>query len=104
MAHVDWNIRGPQISTCNCAWGCPCQFNGLPTHGDCRAAVAMQIEKGHFGSVYRRSRGAEDHLQLRHAQSSQRLLKCSGARGAMLPQNARGPAASAWMETYFLAC
>src|ERR1041385_7713624 len=33
------------------AWGCPSQFNGLPTHGDCRAAVAMQIEKGHFGSV-----------------------------------------------------
>ena len=51
MAHVDWNIRGPQIATCNCAWGCPCQFNGLPTHGDCRAAVAMQIEKGHFGAV-----------------------------------------------------
>ena len=51
MAHVDWSIRGPQIATCNCAWGCPCQFNGLPTHGDCRAAVAMQIEKGHFGVV-----------------------------------------------------
>ena len=41
----------PEIATCNCAWGCPCQFNGLPTHGDCRAAVAMQIEKGHFGAV-----------------------------------------------------
>ncbi len=51
MAHVDWSIRGPQIATCNCAWGCPCQFNGLPTHGDCRAAVAMRIDKGHFGNA-----------------------------------------------------
>jgi hypothetical protein len=51
MAHVDWSIRGPQIATCNCAWGCPCQFNGLPTYGDCRAAVAMRIDKGHFGTV-----------------------------------------------------
>lgn len=51
MPHVDWNIRGPQIATCNCAWGCPCQFYGLPTNGDCRAAVAMRIEKGHFGDV-----------------------------------------------------
>ena len=30
---------------------CPCQFNGLPTHGDCRAAVAMRIDKGHFGNA-----------------------------------------------------
>jgi hypothetical protein len=51
MPHVDWSIRGPQIATCNCAWGCPCQFNGLPTNGDCRAAVAMRIDKGHFGDV-----------------------------------------------------
>jgi len=51
MAHVDWSITGPQIATCNCAWGCPCQFNGLPTYGDCRAAVAMRIDKGHFGTV-----------------------------------------------------
>ena len=51
MPHVDWSIRGPQIATCNCALGCPCQFNGLPTYGDCRAAVAMRIDKGHFGAV-----------------------------------------------------
>lgn len=51
MAYVDWSLRGPQIATCNCAWGCPCQFNGLPTYGDCRAAVAMRIDRGHFGEV-----------------------------------------------------
>ena len=48
MAYPDWKIRGPEVSTCNCNWGCPCQFNSLPTHGDCRAAVAMRIDEGHF--------------------------------------------------------
>lgn len=51
MSYVDWALRGPQIATCNCSWGCPCQFNGLPTHGDCRAAVAMRVDDGHFGDV-----------------------------------------------------
>jgi hypothetical protein len=51
MAHVDWSIQGPELSTCNCAWGCPCQFNALPTQGHCRAAVAMRIDEGHFGEV-----------------------------------------------------
>lgn len=48
---IDWRIRGAEISSCNCAWGCPCQFNALPTQGHCRAAVAMRIEEGHFGAV-----------------------------------------------------
>ena len=51
MAYVDWHIRGPEMATCNCAWGCPCQFMALPTNGDCRAAVAMRIDQGHFGGV-----------------------------------------------------
>jgi hypothetical protein len=51
MAYVDWRVRGPELGMCNCSWGCPCQFNGLPTYGDCRAAVGMRIEEGHFGDV-----------------------------------------------------
>jgi hypothetical protein len=51
MAHVDWSIKGPEISACNCEWGCPCQFNALPSHGNCRAAVGMRIDEGHFGDV-----------------------------------------------------
>lgn len=51
MAYVDWRIRGSEISNCNCDWGCPCQFNSLPTNGDCRAMTAMHIEEGHFGDV-----------------------------------------------------
>ena len=49
--YTDWMIRGLSVSTCNCDYGCPCQFNSLPTHGDCRAAVAMSIEEGHFDDV-----------------------------------------------------
>jgi hypothetical protein len=51
MTYPDWRIRGPEISTCNCSWGCPCQFNSLPTHGDCRAGVAMRIDEGFYGDV-----------------------------------------------------
>ncbi len=51
MAHVDWSIEGPEYANCNCAWGCPCQFNALPTHGHCRAVVAVAIDEGHHGSV-----------------------------------------------------
>ncbi len=51
MSMTEWMLRGPEISTCNCDYGCPCQFNALPTHGDCRAAVGMHIEKGNHGRV-----------------------------------------------------
>jgi hypothetical protein len=51
MANVDWMLKGPELTTCNCAWGCPCQFNSLPTNGNCRAAVGMRIDKGHFGKT-----------------------------------------------------
>ena len=51
MAHVDWSIEGPEYVNCNCAWGCPCQFNALPTDGTCRGVGAMRIERGHFGTT-----------------------------------------------------
>ncbi len=46
-----WSIRGTHFVNCNCDYGCPCQFNALPTHGDCRAVIAWQIEEGHYGEV-----------------------------------------------------
>jgi hypothetical protein len=51
MAFVEWEIKGIQVSHCNCNLGCPCQFNALPSHGDCRAYIFMEIEDGHFGKV-----------------------------------------------------
>jgi hypothetical protein len=51
MAKIDWLIKGPWLTTCNCAVGCPCQFNALPTQGNCRAAVGCEVDKGYFGNV-----------------------------------------------------
>lgn len=51
MSFVEWRMRGPEIANCNCDWGCPCQFNALPTRGDCRAMTAMRIDEGYFGEL-----------------------------------------------------
>lgn len=51
MSMTEWVLRGPEIATCNCNYGCPCQFNSLPTTGDCKATIAMQIIEGHYGNV-----------------------------------------------------
>jgi hypothetical protein len=51
MKFVEWSMQGVEFANCNCAYGCPCQFNALPTHGDCRAFTFIHIEKGRFGSV-----------------------------------------------------
>lgn len=46
-----WEIQADELVNCNCAYGCPCQFNALPTHGNCEAIAAYKIKKGHFGDV-----------------------------------------------------
>lgn len=46
-----WELEGRELINCNCAYGCPCQFNALPTHGFCEAIGAFAIERGHFGDV-----------------------------------------------------
>lgn len=51
MQYVDWRLQGPEVANCNCSWGCPCQFNSLPTNGHCRAMAAMRVDQGHFGDV-----------------------------------------------------
>ena len=49
MTDVKWTIRALEFSNCNCAYGCPCQFNALPTHGNCRAVVGFDIKQGVHG-------------------------------------------------------
>ena len=46
-----WRIRGLEWSNCNCAIGCPCQFNSPSTHGHCEALACGLVEEGHFGAV-----------------------------------------------------
>jgi hypothetical protein len=51
VAKVEWRIKGREFANCNCSYGCPCQFNAPPTHGNCRAAVGWQVDEGVFGKV-----------------------------------------------------
>lgn len=46
-----WEIDALELANCNCAFGCPCQFNSLPTDGNCEAAVGFIIGKGHHGGI-----------------------------------------------------
>jgi hypothetical protein len=51
LAKREWRLAGEEIGNCNCAWGCPCQFNALPTHGRCEGFSARQILEGYFGDT-----------------------------------------------------
>ena len=51
MTDTRWTIRGREFVHCNCAYGCPCQFNALPTHGNCQAIAAIDIEAGNHGNI-----------------------------------------------------
>lgn len=46
-----WTIRGLEYVNCNCALGCPCQFNAPTTHGHCEALAAGVIDEGHFNDT-----------------------------------------------------
>ena len=46
-----WEIQGRELINCNCAYGCPCQFNALPTKGFCEAMGGIAVDKGRYGSV-----------------------------------------------------
>ena len=48
---TDWEIHGKEFSNCNCSYGCPCQFNALPTHGNCQAIVFLKIDRGRHGKT-----------------------------------------------------
>ncbi len=49
---TSWRLAGDEVAGCNCAWGCPCQFNALPTHGRCEGMVGLQIREGFYGGVH----------------------------------------------------
>jgi len=46
-----WIMEAEYIQSCNCDWGCPCNFDALPTHGNCEALVAYRVKKGRFGET-----------------------------------------------------
>ena len=48
---ADWRIRAKYYEACNCAHGCPCNFNGFPTHGHCEGLIAFAVEEGERDGV-----------------------------------------------------
>ncbi len=46
-----WMLKGAEYTNCNCAWGCPCQFNSPTTYGHCEAVAATTIAEGHYGDT-----------------------------------------------------
>ena len=48
---VNWRLVGEEVTSCNCDWGCPCQFNARPTHGQCEAIISVNIHEGHYGDT-----------------------------------------------------
>ncbi|HSQ80611.1 MAG TPA: DUF1326 domain-containing protein [Casimicrobiaceae bacterium] len=51
---ANWRIEGQYMETCNCDYLCPCTPSHLaarPTEGDCKAALAMRIDKGEKDGV-----------------------------------------------------
>lgn len=46
-----WDIKADYVETCNCDYGCPCNFSGFPTYGFCRALVLYHIRTGSYGNV-----------------------------------------------------
>ncbi|MBF7731242.1 DUF1326 domain-containing protein [Pseudomonas sp. N040] len=51
MSMADWRLQGVEFVSCNCDWGCPCQFSALPSQGFCQAVVGMQVEHGHYNET-----------------------------------------------------
>ncbi len=51
MAYIDWMIKGPKIASCNCSYGCPCEFNARPTNDVCEGLEAHRIDEGYFGDL-----------------------------------------------------
>ena len=46
-----WRIKGHVIVSCNCDYGCPCNFNALPTTGECEGGWTWQVSEGSFGET-----------------------------------------------------
>jgi len=46
-----WAIKADYIETCNCDYGCSCNFSGFPSNGFCSALVGYHIRQGNYGKV-----------------------------------------------------
>jgi hypothetical protein len=50
-ATVGWELKGTVLIACNCDYGCPCNFNALPTQGYCEGQWTWHVGEGRYGDV-----------------------------------------------------
>jgi hypothetical protein len=48
---VAWSLKGTAIVACNCDYGCPCNFNALPTTGKCEGGWTWNVDRGTYDDV-----------------------------------------------------
>jgi hypothetical protein len=48
---VKWKYTADWVASCNCDWGCPCNFNQRPTQGFCTGVYAGRIKSGKCGET-----------------------------------------------------
>ena len=48
---MDWELKGTVVVACNCDYGCPCNFNALPTEGKCEGSWTWHVDHGAFGDT-----------------------------------------------------
>lgn len=46
-----WTLRALYLDSCNCDWGCPCQFGARPTHGNCEGLSVIHVVKGDYRGI-----------------------------------------------------
>jgi hypothetical protein len=46
-----WRLTGRVLISCNCDWGCPCNFNARPTSGKCEGGWTWHVDQGSAGGV-----------------------------------------------------
>jgi hypothetical protein len=51
MMPQTWRLSGKVLVTCNCDWGCPCNFNARPTTGKCEGGWTWLVEEGAYEGV-----------------------------------------------------
>jgi hypothetical protein len=47
----NWRLKADYVETCNCDYGCPCNFNGFPTYGSCQGLLLFHIRSGSYSDT-----------------------------------------------------
>ncbi len=46
-----WRMEVEGLQSCNCDYGCPCNFDALPTMGNCEGFITFRVRKGTFDNT-----------------------------------------------------